>query len=725
MLELLAADSSVEQLIASPPEPADDEFLRRKDTDFNAGTDTFDPWIGRTLGAFRIESLLGRGGMGVVYRAERVAGGFSQTVAVKLLGQHLHSSPAIALFLEERQTLAQLEHPNIARLLDGGVTDEGFPYVVMAYIEGRRLDQACDDTATTGDQILRWFLQLCDAVAYVHRNLILHRDLKPGNVMVSNDGSVKLLDFGALKHIGPGSDAASAMTRAGLRPVTVRYSSPEHIQGITVSTATDVYSLGMILYRLIAGRHPFDERDVSLGGYLDCLRNQDFKPPSQAALESAEPEHTQRFSGDMARDLDAIAAKAIRCESEDRYQTVSVLADEIWSVLLHRPVQARHGSFSYRAAKFYRRHRLPVLMTAAAIFVAAAGVTAMQWQAHQARLQQRRADRGVEEERKLVHLLLSDYFEQLSLVPGSIDAQRKAVTLSLRYLDNLATIAPGSSLELDRIAGYTDMGMLLGNSYEQNLGDVPGGIQALNKAIAIASKQLQATPHDVIAVHSYIQAEYGLGSTYLGEGDAKQAEQYLLTALKSAEDLALRPDAGVDALHQAASVSDTLGDVYDPGRGYATADTEKALQAYLLSNSFDDRCRVRYPDNEDCWSNTVVGDYKIGSLVEDTDPELAAKQYRDGLAVVRRFSPELAKTTHSRRLRDYMLARLGLMDFRLGNRREGDDFVHDALEGFRLSIHQAELDNRARFDLVAFETDLAAEYDRLDREQDASEACGE
>lgn len=728
VMQMLSADSSVEQLMAASPEPVADEFLRRVgDRADDAGPEekSSDPWIGRTLGAFRLESLLGRGGMGVVYRAERTSGGFSQTVALKLLDQHLHSSPAIALFLEERQALAQLEHPNIARLLDGGVTDEGFPYLVMEYIDGRRLDQACDDPAATGDQVLRWFLQLCDAVTYVHRNLILHRDLKPGNVMVGNDGTVKLLDFGALKHIGPNSNASSAMTQAGLRPVTVRYSSPEHIQGATVSTATDVYSLGMILYRLIAGRHPFEGGDISLGGYLDRLRAQSFMPSSQAALESTGPGRTQRFSGGMARDLDAIAAKAIRCEPEDRYQTVSALAEEIWSVLLHRPVQARRGSFSYRAVKFYRRHRLAVLMAAAAVLVTAAGVAAMQWQAHEAKLQQERADRGVEEERKLVHLLLSDYFDQLSLVPGSIDAQRKAVTLSLRYLDNLAEIAPGSSLELDRIKGYTDMGMLLGNSYEQNLGDVPGGIQALNKAVAIASKQLQATPHDAIAMHAYIQAEYGLGSTYLGEGDAKQAEQYLLTALKPAADLALRPDAGVDALHQAASVSDTLGDVYDPGRGYATADTEKALRTYLLSNSFDDRCRVRYPNNEDCWSNTVVGDYKIGSLIEDTDPELAAKQYRDGLAVVRGFSPELAKTTHSRRLRDYMLARLGLMNLRMGNRRKGDDLVHDALEGFRLSIHQAELDNRARFDLVAFETDLAAEYDRLNRERDASEASDE
>jgi tetratricopeptide (TPR) repeat protein len=543
--------------------------------------------------------------------------------------------------------------------------------------------------------------------------------------MVSNDGSVKLLDFGALKHIGPGSDASSAVTQAGLRPITLRYSSPEHMQGSAVTTSADVYSLGMILYRVIARRHPFDDQEISLAGHLDRLENQNLQPPSQAALENFDLASSLRFSGDMARDLDAIVTRAIQYEPEDRYQTVSALAEEIWSVLLHRPVLARRGSYFYRTSKFLRRHRWPVLIGTAAALVTAAGVTAMQWQTQQATLQQRRADQGVEEERKLVHLLLFGYFKQLSLVPGSIDPQRKAVTLALEYLDSLAAIAPGSSLELDRIAGYTDMGMLLGNSYEQNLGDVPGALQALNKALAIASKQFETAPHDAKTMQAYTQAEYSLGSTYLGNGDAAQAEPHLARALSIAEALASRPTADADALHQAASVSDTLGDVYDPGRGYATADEEKALKTYLLSNSFDEQCRVVFPANQDCWSNTVVGDYKIGSLVEDTDPALAAKQYAHGLTVVRAFPPELAKTTHSRRLRDYMLARLGLMDLRLGKREEGDTLVHQALEGFRQSIREAELDNRARFDLVAFETDLAAEYDRLGREQDASSASDE
>src|SRR5271168_3711659 len=256
VLGLLEADSAVEDLLSTGAPGDDGRFLKRDKDAGDRGAEQ-DPWLGRVLGAFRLDRLIGRGGMGVVYQGERIAGGFTQTVAVKLMGQHLRSSPAVNQFLLERETLAHLEHANIARLLDGGVTSEGFPYVVMEYVEGERLDAACDDPASSIEQTIRWMQQLCYAVAYVHRNLILHRDLKPGNVMVTGSEphaerdarQVKLLDFGTLKRIGPEGDTDSAMTQAGMRPVTLRYACPEHIEGAKVSTAADVYSLGMILYR--------------------------------------------------------------------------------------------------------------------------------------------------------------------------------------------------------------------------------------------------------------------------------------------------------------------------------------------------------------------------------------------------------------------------------------------------------------------------------------------
>jgi eukaryotic-like serine/threonine-protein kinase len=389
VVALLEADDSVEALISTASEAKAEEgagvenFLSRPPSrpygdDSGAFTATGlggegedDAWIGRELGAFRLERLLGRGGMGVVYLARRIAGGFEQTAAIKLVGRHLRSSPAIAQFLVERQTLATLEHAHIARLLDGGVTGEGFPYVVMEYVEGRRLDVACDDPATSTEQIIRWMLQLCDAVSYVHRNLILHRDLKPGNVMVTDDGSIKLLDFGTLKRIGPESTTDSAMTQAGLRAVSLRYASPEHIQGSAVSTATDVFSLGMILYRLIAGRLPEGLGDLAIGQYLEALKEERFTPSSQSAQQTG-----RRGDAGIARDLDAIVARTLRYDPQARYPTASALADDLWNVLASQPVTARAGNFRYYAGKFYGRYQWPVRAAAAAVLVLALGVAA-------------------------------------------------------------------------------------------------------------------------------------------------------------------------------------------------------------------------------------------------------------------------------------------------------------------------------------------------------------
>jgi non-specific serine/threonine protein kinase/serine/threonine-protein kinase len=728
VLALLEADGSVEELLASGAAKDADAFLQRGDAgaaeEEGAGPD---PWIGRVLGAFRLERLLGQGGMGVVYLGERVSGGFAQRAAIKLVGRNLRSSPAVAQFLVERETLAQLEHPNIARLLDGGVTAEGFPYVAMEYVEGRRLDAACDDPATSVEQVLRWMLQLCDAVGYAHRNLILHRDLKPGNVMVTDEGQVKLLDFGTLKRMGPEGDAESAMTQAGMRAVTLRYASPEHIEGGPVSTAADVYSLGRMLYRLIAGRLPEGLEGLPIGLYLERLKEGKFKPPSQAAAERTP---ARRIDAQVARDLDAIVAKATRYEAQARYPSANALADDLWSVLLHRPVAARDGNLRYRAAKFYRRYRWPVRAGAAVLAVLAAGLSLMAWQGHVAHLQELRAEKGVEDERQLAHMLLFDYFEQLNLIPGSVEAQRKAVTQALAYLDSLSRIAPGSDLEgsgleMDTIRGFTDMGGLLGDPYNQNLGDVPGALVSLNKAVSLAQARVSKHPGDLESMLLLIKAEEALAGTYLGNGDAIRAEQILKSAVATAAEMAKDPHVTAAMLEWASSDTDLLGDVYDPGRGFATADMDKAMQYYGLSAQYDDRCNAADPKAGLCSTSIVVSEYKFGSLVEDTDPALAASHYRHGLDVVRHFSAEQSKTTRSRRFLNYMLSRLGLMEMRTGQMKDGIELAREAQAGFRELIAKSELDNRARFDMVAFETDLSAEFDRCGKERKAAETAHE
>jgi non-specific serine/threonine protein kinase/serine/threonine-protein kinase len=736
VLDLLGADSQIEQLISSSPVSETSGFLTRDPIkrspppalDDSSLDPNQDPWIGRSLGPYTLQRLLGRGGMGVVYLAERTAAGLNQTVAVKLMARHLHSSPAVNQFLLERQVLAQLEHPHIARLLDGGVTEEGFPYVVMEFVEGRRLDAACDDPATTLDQILRWMLQLCDAVAYVHRNLILHRDLKPGNVMVTDDGQVKLLDFGTLKRIGPDSQESSAMTQAGMRPVTVRYASPEHIAGTQVSTAADVYSLGVILYRLLAGRLPIgahDEKldDLPLGQYLDFLQSSPFKAPSQVAKES----HGRAIPPHLARDLDAIVAKALRFEPEARYSSAQALGTDLSNLLSNLPVTAREGNLQYHATKFYRRHTWPVRVAAAALVVLLCGISGMAWQGHLAHLQELRAEKGVEDERLLVHMLLSDYFEELSLIPGSIEAQRKAVTQSLNYLDNLARTENPAQLDprlrLDLVKGYTDMGNLLGNPYEQNLGNAPEALISLEKAFSLAKTSVQRSRGDLTALFAFVSAGYGLGETYLGNGDAATAERVLSETAQGAAKLVANPKATGPMIIEASGALDSLGDVYDPGRGFITANPQKALLNYQLSSDYLRRCLEIDPRNDLCRSSSVVDEYKFGSFLEDPDPAAAAAHYQTGLNTVLKFPPEMMKTTRSHRLKNYMLSRLGLMKLRLGSVDEGMSLATEALDGFHEAIAKSQLDNRARFDLVAFETDLAPELSRLGKLPQAEEAA--
>jgi tetratricopeptide (TPR) repeat protein len=345
----------------------------------------------------------------------------------------------------------------------------------------------------------------------------------------------------------------------------------------------------------------------------------------------------------------------------------------------------------------------------------------MAWQGQVARRQELRAEQGVKDERQLAHMLLFDYFEQLRLIPGSVEAQRKAVARALAYLDHLAAIAPDSDLELDTIGGYTDMGDLLGDPYEQNLGNVPEAINALNKALMLAEPRVAKHPHDLESLAVLASAYRALGGTYMGNGNAVKAESYLLAGVKVIAEMAKDPKVTGEQLQQAAGLVDLLGDVFDPGRGYSTADLGKSMQVYLLSDGYDEMCEKVDPKNRSCRSGIVVGDYKVGLLMEESDPALSAERYRHGMSVVKGFTAEEAKTTRSLRMRNYMLSRLGLMELRIGPEAEGMALARAAQAGFREAIANAELDNRARFDLVAFETDLSDEFGRDGREREAAE----
>src|SRR5690606_20871585 len=291
---------------------------------------------------------------------ERDDGQFRKAVAVKLVRRGLEDPQALRRFRHERQILAALEHPNIDRLLDGGVSDDGRPYLVMEHVEGEPLDRYCDARRLPVEARLALFTAVCEAVRYAHRNLVVHRDLKPGNILVTGDGTVKLLDFGIAKLLEADDDADDVpLTRTGLRPMTPEYAAPEQIRGEAVTTATDVYALGVVLYELLTGRRPYTAATTSLYETERAVLEQAPERPSTAVLKAgdraddrgASPKALHRR---LRGDLDTLLLTALRKEPERRYPSADALADDIRRHLEGRPLTARGDTFGYRLATFAR-----------------------------------------------------------------------------------------------------------------------------------------------------------------------------------------------------------------------------------------------------------------------------------------------------------------------------------------------------------------------------------
>jgi eukaryotic-like serine/threonine-protein kinase len=311
---------------------------------------------GEEVGAYRLQREIGRGGMGVVYVAERADQEYKKTVAVKVLKRGLDTDEVIGRFRAERQILAGLEHPNIARLIEGGTTTaDHLPYFVLEHVEGRPIDVYCDEEELDLEDRLRLFLVVCAAVAAAHRNLVVHRDLKPSNILVTAEGIPKLLDFGIAKLLGP-PEADAPITRQGRFLLTPEYASPEQVAGHPVNTTTDVYSLGVLLFQLVAGRRPFEFPEPDLAEVGRRLREEDTPKPS-----SLVPRPLARR---LAGDLDDIVGMALRKEPDRRYGSVEALAEDVRRHLAGLPVAARPDAFGYRTGKFLRRHRVGVAAAA-------------------------------------------------------------------------------------------------------------------------------------------------------------------------------------------------------------------------------------------------------------------------------------------------------------------------------------------------------------------------
>lgn len=357
LLDLLAADTPDDSQLAEPIASSAREL-----------TDTQqDPWENRRIDAWTIKHRIADGGMGSVFLAERSDDEYRQTAALKVMTAQLLAKDAIARFRAERQILASLNHPNIAKLIDGGSTEERLPYLVLEYVDGQPIDRYCDEHRLTLPQRLQLFCKVCAAVDYAHRNLIVHRDLKPSNILVDDSGEPKLLDFGIAKLLESSSlDQTVAVTRQGMLLLTPEYASPEQVRGEPPTVATDIYALGVLLYRMLTGQSPYGGDVTSQHDMQRAIIESVPKRPSTAVTgadtlgRSASPAQLQKR---LAGDLDNIVLMTLQKEPGRRYANASMLADDIGNYLTHRPVIARADSLTYRAGKFIRRNRLPLAVT--------------------------------------------------------------------------------------------------------------------------------------------------------------------------------------------------------------------------------------------------------------------------------------------------------------------------------------------------------------------------
>src|SRR6266851_1228867 len=336
----------------------------------------------QTVGAYTLESRIGQGGMGTVWLAHRSDGRFEGRAAVKFLNASLIGGASEERFKREGSILARLAHPNIAHLIDAGVSATGQPYLILEYVEGRAIDRYCADLALDIEAQIRLFLDVLVAVAHAHANLIVHRDIKPSNVLVTQDARVKLLDFGIAKLLeDEAAIPATVLTREGERALTLAFAAPEQVTGDSITTGTDVYALGVLLHLLLAGKHPAQS---ALESPLDLMKAiVDTQPPRISDAVASETKLRRALRGD----LDTIIAKALKKNPTERYLSVTAFADDLRRYLGHQTISARPDTLAYRARKFVRRNYTPVALAAAAAIATIVGVIGTVIQARTTRIE--------------------------------------------------------------------------------------------------------------------------------------------------------------------------------------------------------------------------------------------------------------------------------------------------------------------------------------------------
>jgi eukaryotic-like serine/threonine-protein kinase len=460
---------------------------------------------GRRVGRYRLIEEIGRGGMGTVYLATRDDDTYLKNVAIKLVRRGMDTDFILARFRRERQILASLEHPNIARLLDGGATDDGLPYLVMEYVKGVSIAEYAEKNDLSVEQRLRLFLPICDAVEYAHRNFIVHRDLKPGNILVDEKGTPKLLDFGISKLLVFDGTNTTATITHDVRMLTPDYASPEQIRGEAITSSMDVYSLGAVLFELLTGAKPHRIDKPTQQAVEHAICEVEIQKPSEAAREAGRQVIARKLQGD----LDNILLLAMRKEARRRYASVHDFGADIRRYLNFLPVSARPDSPVYRSKKFLRRNWGPLAAVGAVFLVLLIGVLLAQREARIARTH-------FDQVRRLANTFVTGVHDEIRNLPGSTRARQMIVKTGLEYLETLAASSQGDiDLQREVGAGYMRIGDVQGSVLEANLGDTNGALASYTKALKLLENVARERPgaldvqNDILIIHRRIGEIYG------------------------------------------------------------------------------------------------------------------------------------------------------------------------------------------------------------------------
>ena len=653
---------------------------------------------GVQVGAYRLVEKVGEGGMGEVYRAVRADGLFTQQVAVKITRSTIANSELRRRFAIERQILASLNHDHIVRLLDGGTTDQGQAFVIMEYVEGEPLTRHCRARALSLEARLRLFTTVCGAVQYAHQHGVVHRDLKPANILVTRDHVPKVLDFGVAKLL-EGHFESSGFTTTGIvpGPLTPNYASPEQMRGLAVTTATDIYALGVILYEAVAGARPYETQGLPLDRVIALVLNDEPARPSAAATNGGGlPYSRRRLEGD----IDAVVLKAMSKEPADRYGSASELAADITRWLDGHPVLARAPSPLYVLGRFARRHTRLVAASAVALtaILAATGIAIWQWQ--QARREQARAEQRFNDVRQLANAVIFKVHDQISGLPGSTPVRRTLLNETIGYLERLSAEAgDNAALRVEVALAQQRVASILGLVSAANLGDREGAIKQFERAQATVMPLFgNDSPFDVVKV--VVDSDLRLSELHgaLGrpdesmrlanqaverakayvarqpgdrKGEELQARTYFNLATRVSNDkkipiwiqtydfyerlLTAKPD-DVSAQRNVALVAKYLGDTL-----FASPDHRGQAEKYFRrALELDSQRLTQHPDDQRVWFDAMISFSSMAGWAEYSgDRVAAAEMFNRSLELRRRLVQSDPENMQGVDRLGYLLMRIG------------------------------------------------------------------